>query len=277
MDQTKEVDGGIGHEPGIVKQIRPLTKRTNDGRPYERSQEVEAQILASLQLTRELLLERAQVRDYHSPSFLSEECLIYLIREYHRQNEEHIVRSLLEILFMRCTRFIRKLLLNLDPPLADEAFDDVIGGILDQVLDLESDRGDFMQVRFWVVLKRITISTYGRYISHQNFLEKTVPLSLTGDCDIEDEDDAPHGRTQEKDVPDASISPEKLAMYREELNAIAEPYRTAFILRSHGWPIESSDPDELTISRYFGKTPRTIRNWLAVVDEKLQPLQSEKG
>lgn len=278
MGNSKEVGGGIAYRPEPVKQLRPLTKRTKDGKPYERSQEVEAQILSCLQLPPELIVEQAQLRDYRAAGFLSEECLIYLIREYHRQNAEEIVWSLLDILFRRCSRFIENKLQSLESPLAEEAYDEVIEDLLGEVLDLESNRGDFMQVRFWVVLKRITISAYGRYISQQSFVKKTVPLSLTGEYGFDDENDSPHDGTMERDMPDQSPSPEDFAMYQEVLNAIEEPYRTAFVLqRLHGWPIESNDPDEPTISRYFGKTPRTIRNWLASVDEKLQPLRAEKG
>ena len=278
MDNSKQAGGGIGHGAGDVTQVLPLTKSSKDGKPYERSREVETQILSCLPLPPDLVVEQARLRDYRAASFLSEECLIYLIREYHRQNAEEIVWSLLEILFRRCSRFIERMLQSLNAPLAEEAYEEVIGNLLDEALDLGSDRGDFMQVRFWVVLKRITISTYGRFRSHQSFVKKSIPLSSTGEYGIQDENDSFHDGTLKREIPDQSPSPEDFAMYQEVLHGLGEPYRTAYVLqRFHGWPIESKDPDEPTISRHFGKTPRTIRNWLASIDEKLQPLRTEKG
>ena len=40
-------------------------------------------------------------------------------------------------------------------------------------------------------------------------------------------------------------------------------------MRVEGWPVEDRDPNVPTISRYFGKTSRTIRNWLAQAEERL--------
>lgn len=275
MDQLMQTGVESGHDANKMPQVRPLTKKTKDNSPYKRSQEVEAQILSALQLAPKLLLDRAQERDYTAPGYLSEECLIYFIREYHRQDEEDVVGALLKILFRRCAKFIARRLRGLDPQLAEDAFSDIIAALLDQALDLERDRGDFMEVRFWVVLERIAITIFGKYRSHQSFSRMAVPLSMTGAND--EEDDPPHGGVREEEVPDVSVSPEDFASYREDLNALPEEHRTAFILRCQGWPIESSDPDEPTISRYFGKTPRTIRNWLALVGENLQPLQARKG
>jgi hypothetical protein len=212
MEQTKGVGGRIGHGPEKAKQIRPLTKNSRDGKPYERSREVEAQILSCLQLPSDLVVEQARLRDYHAPGFLSEECLIYLIREYHGQNVEGIVWSLLEILFRRCSRFIENKFRSLDTPLAEEAYDEVIGDLLDEAFDLESDRGNFMQVRFWVVLKRITISTYGRYIARQSVAKKTVLPFSSGKLGSEDEDDSFHDGTLESEIADQTPSPEELVM-----------------------------------------------------------------
>jgi hypothetical protein len=40
-----------------------------------------------------------------------------------------------------------------------------------------------------------------------------------------------------------------------------------------GMEIENKDPDVMTISKRFGRRPRTIRNWLRGAEEKLQELQ----
>ena len=42
-----------------------------------------------------------------------------------------------------------------------------------------------------------------------------------------------------------------------------------------GWPIESSDPTAPSLSRYFGKSPRTIRLWLQQAERVLEDWRGE--
>ena len=63
---------------------------------------------------------------------------------------------------------------------------------------------------------------------------------------------------------------------KQALGTIKEPFRTAFILRYfEDWPIESNDPDQPTISKFFGKTSRTIRYWLQKAETALEKWRGE--
>ncbi len=65
-------------------------------------------------------------------------------------------------------------------------------------------------------------------------------------------------------------------LYREALALLDEPMRTAFVLRHYeGWPIEDRDETVPTISRYFNKTPRTIRNWMTTAEQALAAWRGE--
>jgi DNA-directed RNA polymerase specialized sigma24 family protein len=78
-------------------------------------------------------------------------------------------------------------------------------------------------------------------------------------------------------VADTSVSPEGWALLKDALKGMPAPARSAFILhRAYGLPIESNDPAELTVSRYFGKTSRTIRNWLRSAEEHLRVWRGEE-
>ena len=66
-------------------------------------------------------------------------------------------------------------------------------------------------------------------------------------------------------------------LIKAALHQLEEPIRSAYLLRHHqGWPIEDKDPNVRTISRHFGKTPRTIRNWLSRADELLEAWRGEQ-
>jgi len=48
------------------------------------------------------------------------------------------------------------------------------------------------------------------------------------------------------------------------------------VLKVEGWPIEDRDPNVMTISKYFGKTSRTIRNWIAEAEKQLAAWRDEE-
>jgi len=90
-----------------------------------------------------------------------------------------------------------------------------------------------------------------------------VPLA---DEQQDDDDSVSQGTA----LTDSTLSAIDRIEYHDGLNSIEEPYRTVFVLRYyHGWPTEDDDPTVPTISRYFNKTPRTIRNYLRRADDAL--------
>lgn len=247
--------------------IRQLTRCNRDGVPYRREAAVERQIEQGLLCTPAAMIERANVRDATAPAYLQEECLVYLLREFAGRGELPVVEALSEALLARCACYINGKLLALGPQARDDAFDEVVARLFDLMLDRESDRGDFLQVRFWVVLEKLVITAFGRQVKELSRAARQVPLSAlpgaSGDDDV-------HVSARMDAVAAPSLPAEQALLYREALATLEEPYRTAFVLRHYeGWPIEDSDPRVPTISRYFDKTPRTIRNWMAAAEQTL--------
>ena len=135
----------------------PLTHRNTEGEVYQRLGQVDSQIQMALALETRELQARSDITDKTSPEFLKEECLVYLIR-HHKAGNQQCMNGLSESLLRRCGTWIKSKFHSLDPELADEGFLEVIFQLFKRILDLDSDRGDFLQVRFWLALKRLTIA-----------------------------------------------------------------------------------------------------------------------
>ena len=251
--------------------LQPLTRCNKEGIPYSRGSKVEAQILRALELDIPSLLERARIRDFKASEFLQEECLIYLIREYQLRGDDHTAGALLEILFKRCAKSIRSKFISLHDSMAREAFDEATASIVDRIIDLGTDKGDFLQVRFWVALERTCVTIYGKYIKEQQRTDRTVSLSHVGESDTENLEEGRSVIDPADEPASPGLSEEQRNMYKQGLNTLEGNPRLAFVLlHYYGWPIESIDPAEPTISGYFKKTPRTIRNWIRSAEEKLR-------
>lgn len=256
-------------------QVQPLTHCNSAGETYQRTPAVLVQIEAALMLTSSQLLERVRIVDTQSPAYLQEECLVYLIHEFHRRGNKRLVNDLCEVLIGRCKNMIYGRLWTLGVQSVDDAFNDVILDVFSLILDLESDRGDFLQIRFGRVLQKLVIGVYNRHVRRKKAEETTLPLSSIAGHEAE-RDEEHGGSVPFEDVIDQSISMEQRLLYREGLNVLEEPYRTAFILRHYGdWPIEAKDSSVPTLSRHFQRTPRTIRAWLTHAEELLKHWRGE--
>ncbi len=246
----------------------PLTRKNADGEVYCRQAAVDRQIQTALGLDSGELRTRSEVTDKASPDFLKEEALVYLIRHYHRAADQGCVNFLSEALLRRCATWISHQLHSLDNEAAEEGYSDVVTRLFERILDLDSDRGDFLQVRFWMVLKKLAVDVFDRQLRQLTRGRDSIPLTTIAGHDGEDDKAATRGARLRTPGALATRAAESEAIerteIREALSQLDEPLRSAFLLRHFvGLPIEDQDPAVHTISRRFGKTPRTIRNWLA--------------
>ena len=253
---------------------RPLTRRNRNSQLYQRLAVVDRQIKEALGLDDEELRSRLGVRDEESPAFLKEESLVYLIRHHHGAGNRELVSDLAECLLNRCATWIDSKLSGLRPDLRKDGNAAVVAGVFDRILDLASDRGDFLQVRFWTVIERITVDVFRKQI-------KQFDSDYSLDYDQATIDDlAQRGAVVSPAASaDRRVESEVIdnVLIQAALNQLEEPIRSAYLLRHlQGWPIEDKDPAVQTISRHFGKTPRTIRNWLSKADEILEAWRGEQ-
>ena len=266
------MDYGLTERTALQLAIKPLTRRNLQGVVYERLDPVNVQIQNALRLTPESLIERTRLREIESPLYLQEEALVYLIREYHLENRRSLVDSLTEELLRRCTNRISNLVReSVETRYTKDCFRHIVAEVFERVLDLESDRGDFAQVRFWLFLNRQIVEGIKQYLKEQN--RDALTESLDWDEDADSDGPSAIEVADEKNFPI-----DDRAAYREGLSVLNEPYRTAFVLRHYeNWQIESEDPNEPTISRHFGRSSRTIRHWLMKASEELRNWRGDKS
>lgn len=254
--------------------IRPLTHRNRQEEVYQRSEQVTAQIQVALTLGPANLIQRAQIRDFRASDYLQEECLVYLIREYLKEDAKVIVNQLAQELLQRCAKYINSKLAILGEEAAKEAYHDVITELFAQIVDLTSDRGDFLEVRFWKVVDRLAISAFNSYCDDLNRAREAISLSSLAGAGHEEKTDE-HRSQREVAAPLSFL--EQAPLLRDALKTLEEPYRTVFVLRHYeGWKIEASDPSEPSISKYFRKTPPTIRSWLTKAEATIRQWRGEE-
>jgi RNA polymerase sigma factor (sigma-70 family) len=250
-----------------VSSIAPLTRPDpqRPGKVYQRPDQVEMQVSEALALGAADLMRRSQVRNYNAPEYFQEECLVYLIRKYLGEGDRELVNSLVTELIGRCAKRINsKIETLLDPVYIEDCFRDAVAALFEQILDLENDRGDFAQVRFWVFLDARVSNVLRGYMKRQSEDRQTDALDLEPD----DTDFNPSINSALRTEGEVII---KQAEILEGLEVLEQPLRNAFVMRYYGgWEIENDDPDVPTISKHFGVSPRTVRRWLATADEKLR-------
>jgi RNA polymerase sigma factor (sigma-70 family) len=249
------------------KGVRPLTRRSADtGALYERLPEVEAQARRALALEEGALA--AEMRhDYRSPAHIKDETLCYLIRERVRGGRHEEASAVTEVLLRRVAGTTRQRVVSggIDERHREDCEGEIVGQLLAELYDVETDRSDFAQVRFGLYFKRLS------YLVIRNFRE-LQQRERQAESVVSAQDD----RAEEIDLLDTladerALSAEDRVLLRDALARLPDNLREPFLLRYFdGWQIESDSPTEPSISRRLSVTPRTVRNRLRDAEEILR-------
>jgi len=248
--------------------VRPLVHRGKDGQVLTRSDVVEAQIADVLTLDPLELRRRLTIRRDDEAGYIKEETLVHLLREYHRRGDGEVDNAVAEVLLRRCTPQAKKYLRSLGDQQFEIAHADLSSQLFEKILDANEGRGDFLEVRFGRAFKNLARDVFR---SHRKDTDdarsRLVPLSSLAGYDGDDD-----RRTADSDTARQPVVPEnRVVLANEALNEIPKPERIAYLLYEYGkWQIESKDPHTPTISKYFQRNPRTIRNWLKTAENALE-------
>jgi len=260
--------------------IEPLTRSAKGG-ILARSPVVEAQMASALPLPPAQLKARATLADRGNPAYLQEECLVGLIRHFAKTNDRARINAIAEPLLMRCEGFTRQRLIGLGENAFEDGHAQIIADLFRRILDLSSDRDDFLQVKFWVRFERLTVDEFRRQLRLLRRQRRESPLSVLPGYDPQEGDQLERDVKPARGVAIATRSPEddyleaegevteavegarRGTLLQEALEVLKGDVLAAFLLRHRdGMQIENQDPEVITISRLLGRTPRTIRTWL---------------
>lgn len=252
--------------------VRSLTKLRSDGTPYTRPAEVERQITRALTQDVKTLATRAAL-DRSSPNHLSSECLVYLIREGRRTNNDSLMSALIPMLLQRCEACLLK-------RVSDRGFSnagDIRQSILDDLVDVflhptREDQLDFYECRFNRAFQALRVDAIRR-----RRRPREVPASQCGPATAQagEPDGYPGILGTLASKPDTFGVEERAELLRLVEELLDADERQALALRHMGYPVESENPGTTTIATLCGVSGRTIRTRLAKAEAKIAQLREE--
>ncbi|MGO9428727.1 DNA-binding response regulator [Rhodoblastus sp.] len=244
--------------------LAPLRKRRLSGELYERDPKIEALIAEFAVQPRDELIARAKIAKRSDPGYFPSECLVYFIRASRRDNNAVWFERLYRILIERVLRSLPR------AESSDGKTESLTRGVVrDKVLGrfvelLSADRAayvdkvDYFEVRFDGALASLRRDAQGQAWRDEN---RTQPLEYdeeSGEVSLE-------GEAASMTYDPFAASDFDNPTYRSRLDAAIEALpteqsRIIHMLRQ-GFPIDSKEPDVMTIARALDRSEKTIRTY----------------
>lgn len=244
--------------------VTPLRKRRVSCGLYERPAKIEALIAELTLLPRDELIARAEIAKRSAPGYIPSECLVYFIRTSRRDNNEGWFERLYRILIGRVLRSLPR------AESSDGRTESLTRGVVrDKVFSrfvelLSADRTDYVdkldyfEVRFDGALASLRRDAQEKAWRDEN---RSQPLEYDEESgELSPEVDAAAGAHNPFAVSDFDDR-----AYRSRLDAAIEALpteqsRIIHMLRQ-GFPIDSKEPDVMTIAKALGRSEKTIRTY----------------
>lgn len=240
--------------------IVPLTKRKQDGTLYERFDTIEAMLVQLAELSRDDLLARAAIRKRTDPGYIPSECLLYFVRASRHDNSDAWFERLYKILQERVLRTLPRTDRGGGPvALTSER---IRNAVFDRFVELlasdrrqADDKLDFYEVRFDMALKRLRLDAQHKAWAEENRSCSSAPDDAILTASDQDETDS---YAIDEDIFSDPFFRKRVYAAIDTLPP--EQSRTMHLLLL-GWPIDSSDPEVMTIAKALGCTERSVRNY----------------
>lgn len=282
--------------------VEPLRKRHADGSFYRRRPKVEKELERLEKLKLPEVLALAKELGQRGKAAVSSEALVYLLRRESRNGDARgpAVDGLVSILIARSEMALRRHISGVFDELQRE---EICREVLDRLIDeitVATDQADYAEVNFndWLAHNRDdACRKHGRRAKRIERLGETVedleedeadlvPRRASGDpASPEPTPEAAYAVAEARDkahlppqIEAAEFSPEEqyriAAMVRR---ANLDPNVLEAFLLHHYWhvAIDSKDPRKHTLVKHFGKSEKTIRNWLGRAEETFAKLRGE--
>lgn len=225
--------------------VRPLRKRTREGKPYARVTSIEAKLREILALPPKELVNRCSLLDRNDPAYIPSECLLYLVRTWKPDDAhfEPLYRHLAE-------RFLRVVPKGQLRQRLFERFVDLLAH--DRASYVE--RLDFFEIRFNSALVNMR-----RDAQRQVCRDPDHPsIDDPGMGDLRREVEETIGSFDPFD-PAALDRADYRSRLDEAINTLSIEQRQIMKLLLRGMPIDSTTPGTMSIAKKLGKAEKTIR------------------
>ena len=156
----------------MTAESTPVPPLTRNG--YTRTSKAEADILALRELPARALVRAFETKDENDPSYRCPEALVFFIRRAVLQGDRAIVDALFSVLLRRCQPFFRTAVRGLDEDARADVQAEVISDMV-RLLTAKDDGGDFLQTRFWLYLRRKTVT------ARSDWMRRRQRMPLVGD------------------------------------------------------------------------------------------------
>ena len=254
--------------------VRPLTKRKKDGTLYVRPKAVETQIAAALREGGEALRRRLRIQERGSPEYLRTECLVHVVREASRNEDEQLLNAGVEGLLARCGRLLKTMVSG---SLRDA--EEIRASVLYRfsvllargVVNIAANELDYYECNFYGAFRALN-----RSVVRIELNKDERKAEVLGGDEIDG-----HGTDSLKWVTEALQNPEALVSRDELLDRLKQELlpdelNAVVLCRVWGLKEESDNLDEITAASLCNCTGRTIRNRLSRADAKLSRFEEGK-
>lgn len=244
--------------------ITPLRKHTRDGKPYIRPPVIESKIIELALLSRDELIARCAIRSENNLAYVPSECLLYFIRASRTNRADAYFEKLYKLLL---ERVLIRLSQKVESPdskktsLTPSIIRDEVIGRFAELLAIDrigySEKLDFFEVRFNRALKSICSDVQEQAWRDQN-RSTAFDDDETGEPTVEVERAA--GSFDPFNTSEFSGDGYRFAL-NEAIDTLPPLERRIIEMLKQDFPIDSQNPDAITIARALGKSEKTIRTY----------------
>ena len=178
---------------------RLLNKVKKDGTLYLRREPIEALLDELVSLPTDILVEKCKFTDSKESGYIPSECLVYVIRESLRQNDETLCNTLLPILLERCRKILTNKVSNRQFSDAIQLRREILGKFSELFatdwLSEDQDLLDYYEVNFNHAFQCLRINNIRPEL-------KDLEKKFSGSVEIKEETGELHRRLVEHEVAD---------------------------------------------------------------------------
>lgn len=282
--------------------VQLLRKRRADRSLYQRRRKVEKELQRIEGLELPEVLARAKESGQRGKVEVSSEALVYFLRrEAWKGNAQGPgVGGLVSILIARSETALRRHISGaFDELQRQEICREVVDRMIDEITDA-SDKADYAEVNFndWLAHNRddacrkqkrkaARIERLGDAVEDLSEDEADIVLAKDGQepASSEPTPEAAYATAEARETAHLPAQIEAGEFTPDDQYRIAAAVRgakldpivmEAFLLHYYwGVPIDSKDPEKNTLAKHFGKSEKTIRNWLGRAEEAFAKLRGE--